>query len=121
VVLENRKLDLYLVLIRGLYGILIAALLWYHLFSSYLKATGFEINLYNPCVMNRIMEGKQHTVKFHVDNHMSSTYVINVNDIFGTWINKKYGKHGKVKTARGKRHDYLGMMIDFSTKGKVVI
>ena len=41
--------------------------------------------------------------------------------VFFTWLNKKYGKHGKVKATRGKQHDYLGMTIDFSTKGKVVI
>ena len=51
---------------------LIAALLWYRLFSSDLMAIGFEINPYDPCVMNRIMEGKQHTVKFHIDDLMSS-------------------------------------------------
>ena len=33
-VLENDKWVLYLVLLRGLYGMLIAALLWYHLFIS---------------------------------------------------------------------------------------
>jgi len=101
VVLENRKRVLYLVVLRGVYGMLIAALLWYHLFSSNLMAIGFEINPYDPCVMNRIKEDNQHTVKFHVDDPMSSTEVVLVNDHFGTWLNKKYGKHSKVKTTRG--------------------
>ena len=121
VVLENGKRVLYLVVLRGLYGMLIAALLWYRLFSSDLMSVGFEINPYDPCVLNRIREGIQHTVLFHVDDLMSSVARACVNTAFLKWLNKKYGKHGEVKATRGKRHDYLGMTIDFSTKGKVVI
>ncbi len=121
VVLENGKRVLYLEVLRGLYGMLIAALLWYRLFSSNLMAIGFEVNPYDPCVMNRIKEDKQQSVRFHVDDLMSSTEVVKVNDNFLTWLNKKYGKHGEVKATRGKRHEYLGMTMDFATKGKVVI
>jgi len=99
---------------------LIAAILWYRLFSSILMAISFEINAYDPCVMNRIMEGKHQAVKFHIDDLMSSMNVTKVNDSFVTWLNKKYGKHAEVKATRGKQNDYLGMTIDFSTKDKVV-
>jgi len=100
---------------------LIAALLWYRLFSSDLMAVGFEINPYDPCVLNRIRESIQHTVLFYVDDLMSSVAKAIVNDTFLKWLNTKYGKHGEVKATRGKRHEYLGMTIDFSTKGKVMI
>ncbi len=38
---------------------------------------------------------------------------------FGEWLSKTYGV--SVATHRGKVHDYLGMIFDFSKKGKVMI
>jgi hypothetical protein len=44
-----------------------------------------------------------------------------VNDEFRVWLNKLYGKHGKVTAIRGPVHEYLGMTFDFSNKGKLVV
>ena len=68
-----------------------------------------------------MIDGKQHTVMFHVDDLMSSHVDANVNTKFLAWLNALYGKHGEVKATRGKVHDYLGMTIDFSVKGKVIV
>ena len=66
----------------------------------------------------RIINGKQHTVRFHVDNLLLSNVDKSFNDKFAKWLNKQYGKHGKeVKRTRGMVHEYLGMILDF-TKGK---
>ena len=51
---------------------LAAALLLYKKFCGDLKNIGFEFNPYNPCVANRIKVGKQHTVKLHVDDVIST-------------------------------------------------
>ena len=32
-----------------------------------------------------------------------------------------YGKYKAVEPTRGKKHDYLGMLVDFTEKGKVKI
>jgi hypothetical protein len=42
-----------------------------------------------------------------------------VNDAFHTWCEKIYGsdKVGHVKVVQGKIHDYLAMILDFSTPG----
>ncbi len=37
---------------------------------------------------------------------------------FGNWLSKTYGV--SVATHRGKIHDYLGMIPDFSKEGKVM-
>jgi hypothetical protein len=121
VVMENGKKVLYLVVLRALYGMLVAALLWYRKFRSDLEEIGFEFNPYDPCVANRLVEGKQQTVKFHVDDLMSSHIDKQVNTNFLDWLNKKYGSHGAVTATRGNIHDYLGMRFDFSTPGKVVV
>jgi hypothetical protein len=121
VVLESGKRVLYLQVLRALYGMLVAALLWYRQFRQDLEQVGFEFNPYDPCVANRMVEGKQQTVRFHVDDLMSSHVSSQVNDEFLVWLNKMYGNHGEVKATRGKIHDYLGMVFDFSQPGEVVI
>ena len=37
------------------------------------------------------------------------------------WLNKKYGKYREVKTTRGKVHNFLGMVLDFNTKGELKV
>ena len=54
-----------------------AALLYYQRFVTDLKSIGFEINPYDPCIANKIVEGKELTVVWHVDDlkvsHVSSS------------------------------------------------
>ena len=98
---------------------LISAILWYKKFRGDLEAIGFDFNEYDPCIANCIVNNKQQTIRFHVDDIKSSHVDKEVNDKFLAWIERTYGKKGKVKSARGKSHDYLGMIFDYSTKGKV--
>jgi hypothetical protein len=121
VVFENGKKVLYVQVLKALYGMLIAALMWYKQFRGDLEKEGFKFNSYDPCVANKMVNKKQHTVRFHVDDLMSSHEDTKVNDEFLKWLNKMYGKVGEVKATRGKVHDYLGMNFDFSEKGKVKI
>ena len=121
VVYENGRKVLYVQVLKALYGMLVASLLWYKQFKGDLEKVGFKFNPYDPCVANKMIEGKQCTVRFHVDDLMSSHVNPAVNDEFLIWLNKKYGGYGKVKATRGHVHDYLGMTFDFSEKGKVKI
>ena len=54
--------------LNALYGTMVAALLYYQKFTKSLKSKVFEMNPYDPCVCNKIIEGKQCTICFHVDN-----------------------------------------------------
>ena len=121
VVYEKGKAVIYVVVLRALYGMLISAMLWYQKFRRDLEEIRFEFNPCDPCIANCIIMKKQHTIRFHVDDVMSSHVNKKVNDKFLVWLNKKYGKHGEVKATRGKMHDYLGLTFDFRTKGKVRI
>jgi hypothetical protein len=121
VVYEKGKKVLYVQVIKALYGMLIASLLWYKKFRKDLEKIGFEFNPYDACVANRTVNDKQHTVRFHVDDVKSSHLDPQVNDEFLKWLNKMYGNYGEVKATRGKIHDYLGMTFDFSEEGKVKI
>jgi hypothetical protein len=121
VMIENGMKTLYTEVLRALYGMLVAALLWYNKFREDLEKIGLVFNPYNPCVANRTIDGKQHTIRFHVDDVMSSHVSAKVNDDFYDWLNKTYGSYGEVKTVCGKIYKYLGLTFDFSKEGKVVI
>ena len=120
VVYENGKKVLYVVVTRAIYGMLNAGILWYAKFRADLEAEKFVFNRYDPCVANKVVDGKQLTIRFHVDDVMSSHVDKNVNDKFLRWMNKLYGKFGEVKATRGNVHDYLGMTFRFGN-GEVVI
>ena len=67
-VYERGTKVLYLQVLRALYGMLVAAILWYQKLRKDLESIGFKINPYDPCVANRMVKGKQQTVVFHVDD-----------------------------------------------------
>ncbi len=59
---EKGKKVLYLHLQKALYGMMKSALLFYRKLISELKEMGFEVNPYNPCVVNKIVNGSQMTI-----------------------------------------------------------
>ena len=120
-VYEKGRPVLYVIVMKALYGMLIASLLWYKKFRKDLESIGFVFNPYDPCVANRLIDGKQQTIRFHVDDLMSSHLDPQVNKDFLAWCNKMYGTYGEVKATFGPVHDYLGMTFDFSEPGKVKI
>jgi hypothetical protein len=100
-----------------------SSLLFYKKFRKDLEGIGFKVNPYDPCVANRIVNGKQHTITWHVDDVKSSHLDPKINDEFQAWLGGMYGDPniGQVKTVRGKRHEYLGMCLDYTKPGKVMI
>jgi hypothetical protein len=53
---------------NALYGTMVASLLYYRKFIKSLTDIDFVINPYDPCVANKIIEGDQMTICFHVDD-----------------------------------------------------
>ena len=62
---------------------------------------GVEFNGCEPCVCNRVIHGKQHTVRFHVDDLMSSHVDPKVNDDFEKWLNKMHGNIFQSESSQG--------------------
>jgi hypothetical protein len=121
VVQEGGTEVLYAKLNKALYGTLQAALLFWEEFSNMLiKDCGFTANPYDECVVNKTIEGHQCTVLWHVDDvkisHVSPAVVTDILDK----INARFGKDAPLTITRGKIHEYLGMTIDFSQKGKAI-
>jgi hypothetical protein len=108
VTIENGKRVLYLRLLKALYGCVRSALLWYELFSSTLQGMGFELNPYDLCVANKMINEKQCTIGWYVDDtkisHVDANVVTDV-------IKKIEEKFGKMTVTRGKVHTFLGMKL----------
>jgi hypothetical protein len=121
VVLKNRKKVLYVEVLKAIYGMLEAALLWYKTFRKDLEDNEFVFNPYDPCVANKKDQGSQQTIVFHVDDLKSSHKLKLVNDKFEKWSNSMYDKHGKVTATGGQVHNYRGMELDYQKQGELKI
>ena len=53
--------------LNAIYGIMKVALLFHQKFVGDLMTIGFKLNLYDPCVANKIISGKQLTPVWQVD------------------------------------------------------
>ena len=78
----------------------------------------FKINLYNSRVANKVIDGKQCTILWYVDDnkifHMNPKVVDHM-------IKQIEDKFGKITITRGKYHVFVGMDIKFLENGKVQI
>ena len=120
---ERGNKVLYVNMLKALYGMLQSALLYYKKFRKDIEDIGFKINPYDPCVANRIVDGKQHTITWHVDDVKSSHVDKHVNDEFLHWLRAMYASDGigEVKATRGLKHDYLGMTLDYTLPGSLKV
>lgn len=93
-----------------------AARLWHNLVVKTLTENGFEMNPYDKCVFNKVIDGKQCTIVFHDDDFLitrvSSRALDQVEAIFRLAFEKITVKTGKVLS-------YLGMTFDFTVDDKV--
>ena len=118
----NRKgeLVLYVEALNALYRILKAALIFYIKFVENFKSIRFQLNPYGPCVANKIVDGAQVTVVWHV-NYLKVSHIYGVVVTRMTvWLKETYGRlfkdgSGAMNLKRSMIHKYLGMTLDYST------
>ena len=77
-----------------------------------LLSYGFELNPYDPCVVNKMVNGEQLSVCWHVDDLMSSHIDPKVNNEFLQWIKNTFRQLREVKMTQGLLHDYLGVTLN---------
>lgn len=70
---------------------------------------------------NKTVNGHQCTVTWHIDDLKISCKDPTVVEDLVDKLSERYGKHKALTINRGKIHDYLGMILDFSDKGKVKV
>ena len=95
---------MYVKLEKPLYGTLQSTMLLCRLKTEKLVSMGFEFNLYNEYVSNKIIEGRQFTILWHVDD-------IKVTDVDSKVVfevpgelEKEDGKDAPLTVSCGKRH-----------------
>ena len=76
-----------------------------------LELVGFKFNEYDLCAANRTIQAQQHTIKFHVDDILSSRMKKTMNGDFHRWRNKIYIDLKEVEVTRGPRHKFLRITI----------
>lgn len=121
VVYEHGKKVIYVDLLKALYGTLRAARLFWEKLSGVLTEWGFTPNPYDPCVMNKIVNKKQITVAWHVDDlkisHVDGKVVVT----FVDKMEETFGKEAPLTKSFGPVHNYLGMKLDFSKPGELTV
>jgi hypothetical protein len=90
---------LYIKMLKAIYGMLQSCLLYYKVFCKEIESIGFKVNPYNPYVANCIVNGKQHTLSWHIDNLISNHVDSKVNNQVLEWLEKTNASNdiGKMK------------------------
>ena len=115
---ENGKTVLYVKVIRAIYGCIESALQWYKLFSETLSDLGFKLNPYDKCVANKIVDGSQMTISWHVDDCIVSHASQSVLDEFAA---KMIDEFGDMEITKGRTHDFLGMKIGINKDKTITV
>ena len=104
---------------KAIYGTLLGAILFYKKLKGELTEMDFNMNDYDECTFNKMVNGTPLTIHFYVDDlkifHVSQTAIDDAIDD----LNVIFGKDKKVSTSYGKVHEYLGMTIDWSDDNMV--
>lgn len=112
---KNGEMTLYVVLQKALYRCLKSV---YLKLVRELEKEWFTLNPYDPCEVNRQINGNQMTITFHIVNlkisHVDAKEVTRVID----WFKSMYGEN--LRVCRGPTYNYLGMILT-CTNGKVEV
>ena len=111
------KRKLYVHLTKALYGLVRSALLWYNLFSSTLINDDYVLNKYDACTVNKVVNGKQLTIQFYVDD----LKIFHVDpEVVDKALSSLEERFGKLEASRGCNHEFLGMSIVFNKEERTV-
>ena len=123
-VTKDKKGNLILLLrcLNAICGTMVTGLLFYKKFRKNLLREGFEINPYDPCVANKMVNGKHQTICWNVEDCKLRHRDKRVNNRFILVLKEEYKSifkngYGKMTVCRRKVHDYLGMKLDYTQKG----
>ena len=115
---RNGRNVLYVQILWAIYWCIESAMLWYNLYTDTLKDMGFKVNPYDYCVANKMINNKQYTIVFHVDDNKLSY----IDDKVVTNIMDKIAEHfGELALTRGDAHDFIGINITIRKDGLVAI
>ena len=108
---------------RALYGCIQASKAWYEKLSGDLWSRGYAPNPSDMCCWNRMEEdGSQSTIIFHVDDLLITAASEKHLDIIISEFDRLYSDDKQqITIQRGRRIEYVGMILNFSTERSVTI
>jgi hypothetical protein len=111
---EGGKRVLFTRMHKALYGHMKSGRLFWMDISGRLKDIGFVSNPDDLCVLNKVVNEKQMTVVLHVDD-------LKISHVDGEEIEKVLSTlekaYGKLEVQRGEVLEFLGLTLDYRTKG----
>jgi hypothetical protein len=111
---EDEKGVTYVKLNKALYGTIQAAVLWYNKLKSVLMADGYLPNPYDACLFNKVVNGVQITVAFHVDDLLVTCVCEKLMDSLEAHLRKNFAN---ITVCNGSQHSYLAMNIVLGANG----
>ena len=103
--------------LKGMYGLVQAAILFYRKLTGHLERHGFQKNPLDKCVMNRTIDGKQITILIHVDDLLVLAVEVellhSVRDIL-------LEEFEKIEWKIANEFTYLGMLLQKVNNGFVL-
>ena len=122
VTMEKGKKVLRLIVHRAMHGLVQSPMLWYKKWRQDIESQGFTVNPCDPCVAKKMVNGKQLTLLWHVDDVKISHMEEKVVTEFINWMKTMYeDENGTLTVTRGEVHPFLGMTLDFTDPGVVKI
>lgn len=106
--MQDDKGVTYVKLNKALYGTVQAALLWYEKLSGVLLTNGFKANPYDACLFNKVVNGVQITVCFHVDDLLVTSTREELLHQLKEYLSSCFTN---LTVNVGKQHSYLAMNI----------
>ena len=97
IVTKGNQKVLYVHITQATYCMLVSAMLFYCKLTKALLSYSFELNLCDLCVANKMVNGEQLTVCWHVDDLKSSHIDPKVNNKFLQWNKDMFGQLREVK------------------------
>ena len=101
---------------KALYGCVQSAKLWYDKLCSILEANGYTKNDYDGCLFNKMVDGNQCTVAFHVDDLLITCKDINAIEQLEGMLKKSFSS---ITVNKSKNHSYLAMNINICDDGSI--
>ena len=117
---DKKKKLLYGWLIKAVFGTLLRAIIFYTKLSKHLTDHDFVQNEYDMCTFNKMVNGEQISVQFHVDDLKVLHKDHAVLDDFLDDLRSEFGQEDELTENKWLFHKYLGITIDYSITGKIV-
>ncbi len=104
---------------KALYGCIESARLWYETLKDVLLKRGYKVNPVDVCVFSKpTPSGGTTNVCFHVDDGLATSSDPDEIEALAAAMNSAFTE---VKFNQGTIQDYLGMRMDFTTPGSVLL